>query len=97
MEDKTLTCRDCGREFTFTSGEQAFYQEKGFENEPTRCPECRSAQKRRRSFNSRGGGGPRKLYDVVCASCGKGTQVPFEPSQGRPVLCKECFTQSRAR
>lgn len=46
--DKTLTCRDCGKEFVFTEGEQNFYKEKGFENEPTRCPECRKAKKQAR-------------------------------------------------
>ena len=43
MADKTLTCKDCGAEFVFTEGEQAFYAEKGFENDPVRCPECRKA------------------------------------------------------
>lgn len=37
FEDKTLVCKDCGNEFTFTAGEQEFYAEKGFENEPSRC------------------------------------------------------------
>ena len=45
MADKTLVWRDCGAEFVFTEGEQAFYQEKGFDNEPTRFPECRKARK----------------------------------------------------
>ena len=45
MADKTLTCKDCGAEFVFTEGEQAFYAEKGFENDPVRCPECRKARK----------------------------------------------------
>lgn len=48
MEDKTLVCKDCGKEFVWTVGEQEFYQEKGFENEPTRCFECRKANKARR-------------------------------------------------
>src|SRR4051812_21217441 len=47
--DKTMTCRDCGTAFTFTSGEQEFYAEKGFTNEPTRCPECRQARKQSRN------------------------------------------------
>ena len=53
MEDKTLVCKDCGAEFTFTAGEQAFYAEKGFTNEPQRCPECRKARKaqRRKQIN----------------------------------------------
>ena len=53
MSDKTLICSDCGAEFVFTQGEQDFYAEKGFTNEPKRCPECRKLKKQqRRSFNS---------------------------------------------
>lgn len=53
MADKTLTCKDCGAEFVFTEGEQQFYAEKGFTNEPQRCPECRKARKaQRRNFNN---------------------------------------------
>lgn len=51
MPDKTLVCKDCGKEFVFTEGEQAFYKEKGFENEPLRCPECRKARKEQRNSN----------------------------------------------
>jgi len=43
--DRTLTCRDCGREFLFTAGEQEFYQTRGLQNEPRRCPECRAARR----------------------------------------------------
>ena len=50
MEDKKLKCKDCGAEFVWTVGEQEFYQQKGFTNEPTRCPECRNARKQQRSF-----------------------------------------------
>lgn len=53
MEDKTIICKDCGKEFVFTAGEQEFYKEKGFENEPTRCMDCRKAKKaRNNSFKS---------------------------------------------
>ena len=55
MADKTLICKDCGKEFIFTEGEQAFYKEKGFENEPQRCPDCRRARKQQHNGN-RGGG-----------------------------------------
>ncbi len=52
MADKNLVCVDCGKEFIFTEGEQQFYAEKGFENEPKRCPECRKARKQqKRNFN----------------------------------------------
>lgn len=58
MQDKTLTCKDCNATFTFTVGEQQFYAEKGFTNEPTRCPECRKARKANvhRNNNFSGGG-----------------------------------------
>ena len=49
MADKTLVCKDCGAESVFTEGEQAFYKEKGFENEPQRCPDCRKAKKQARN------------------------------------------------
>lgn len=52
MADKVLICKDCNTEFVFTEGEQAFYKEKGFENEPQRCPECRRARKLARNNRS---------------------------------------------
>jgi len=50
MQDKTIKCKDCGNEFVFTVGEQEFYKEKGFENEPIRCKECRINRKNQRFF-----------------------------------------------
>ena len=87
-EDETLVCRDCGQEFVFSASEQAFFAEKGFMNKPSRCPKCRAA---RRAQNGNGSSAPRQMYDVVCANCGKATQVPFQPRGDRPVLCRECF------
>jgi len=53
MSDKNLNCSDCGAEFVFTQGEQDFYAEKGFTNEPRRCPDCRRQKKQeRRNYNS---------------------------------------------
>ena len=54
MADRTLTCKDCGNEFVFTEGEQDFYKEKGFENDPVRCPACRKARKQHRKNFRRG-------------------------------------------
>ena len=51
MADKKIVCKDCNSEFIFTEGEQAFYREKGFENDPQRCPECRRARKQQRNAN----------------------------------------------
>ena len=84
FQDKTLTCKECGKEFIFTAGEQEFYAEKGFENEPARC-------------RSREGGEQRQMYKVVCAECGKETEVPFEPKNDRPVYCRDCFSKRKAQ
>jgi hypothetical protein len=54
MADKTLACKDCEKDFVFTEGEQEFYKEKGFENEPQRCPACRQAKKQQKNNNNRG-------------------------------------------
>lgn len=51
MADKTIVCKDCGKEFVFTEGEQAFYAEKGFTNDPVRCPDCRKARKQQKQSN----------------------------------------------
>lgn len=91
-QDKVLVCKDCGAEFVFTAGEQEFYAEKGFQNEPVRCKACRDARKasRRNGGNSR-----RELYDAVCADCGAPTKVPFVPRNDRPVYCSECYKNHR--
>jgi len=90
LQDKTLVCRDCGKEFTFSAGEQEFYTSRGLESEPTRCRECRLARRSSRS------GEARTMYPVVCDACGKETEVPFEPRSGRPVYCNECFAKMRS-
>ena len=110
FQDKTLTCRDCGQQFTFTAGEQEFYQQRGLTNEPGRCPECRQARKAQQGgggyssgggggYSSGGGGGyeraPRQMFAAVCSQCGKDTQVPFQPRGDKPVYCSDCFAQQR--
>ena len=76
-EDKTLVCKECGQEFVFTAGEQEFYAERGFQNEPQRCKACRDARK----AASRG---PREYFTATCAACGGEAKVPFEPKSDRP-------------
>ena len=85
-EDKTLVCKECGAEFVFTAGEQEFYAEKGFQNEPQRCKACRDAKKAAIK-------GQRVLYDAVCAECGKEAKVPFKPTEDRPVYCSDCYAK----
>ncbi len=93
FEDKILTCRDCGQEFVFSASEQEFFAEKGFTNEPGRCPACRAAKKAQNrpsgAFNNNRQ--EREMFPATCASCGKETTVPFRPSGDKPVYCRECF------
>ena len=96
-QDKTLTCRDCGTDFTFTGSEQEFYAEKGFTNEPGRCPECRAARKANSGRSGGRFGSDRQMHDAVCATCGISTQVPFKPSGDRPVYCRDCYSSQRSR
>jgi CxxC-x17-CxxC domain-containing protein len=101
--EKTLTCRECGQSFTFTTGEQEFFASKGFTNEPSRCTECRGARARSRTDSYSGGGysgggyerREREMFPAVCAQCGKNTQVPFQPRTDRPVYCSDCFAAQR--
>jgi CxxC-x17-CxxC domain-containing protein len=94
--DKTLTCVDCGADFTFSAEDQEYHASRGFTNEPKRCANCRQARKAERG-GSRGGGGygssQRQMYPAVCAECGQNTEVPFEPRGDRPVYCLDCFSK----
>ncbi len=101
FQDKVLKCVDCGAEFIFTAGEQLFFHDKQFKNEPKRCKPCKSKRASSvgapASAGSGGGGGYAKVETrTMCSNCGKETTVPFKPTQGRPVFCRECFQQRRA-
>ncbi|NLO83174.1 MAG: zinc-binding protein [Clostridiales bacterium] len=91
-QDKELVCKDCGETFVFTAGEQEFYAEKGFQNEPARCKPCRDARK---ANGRRGNGTRREMYDAVCADCGAPAKVPFVPRDDRPVYCSDCYQNRR--
>jgi CxxC-x17-CxxC domain-containing protein len=100
LTDKILTCRDCGNEFVFTSGEQEFYAARGFTNEPGRCPECRAARRSQQSGGSYAGNGeggysrgPREMFSAVCSYCGREARVPFQPRLDKPVYCSDCFNE----
>jgi CxxC-x17-CxxC domain-containing protein len=92
--DKVLKCADCGAEFVFTAGEQMFFVDKGFKNEPKRCKACKG---NRAQGNEAGPSVVQRVETkTVCSQCGKETTVPFKPTQGRPVYCRECFQQRRS-
>ena len=91
MEDKTLTCKGCEAEFTFSTRDQQFYAEKGFENEPQRCRDCRAQRKTTRSRSQR------EVFDATCAQCTIATTVPFKPRGDSPIYCRECFVSIGAQ
>jgi CxxC-x17-CxxC domain-containing protein len=88
--DKNLTCVDCGATFLFSADDQEFYARKGFTNEPKRCKICRDKRK-----TAGGDSRERTLYTVTCDACGKQTQVPFNPTNGKPVYCRDCYQSRR--
>jgi CxxC-x17-CxxC domain-containing protein len=96
LSDKTLTCVDCGHEFTFTAGEQEFYASKGYTNEPRRCPRCRGARKSQQRDSRDSYGSAREMHPAVCAECGRNTMVPFRPNGQKPVYCSDCFSSMRS-
>ena len=113
FQDLSVQCVDCRQDFTFTAGEQEFYDRKGFRERPKRCKTCRESRKLKRESGgdqggsdaagnsrsystggggARGGGRPqRELYDGTCAACGATARVPFQPIEGRPVYCRDCY------
>lgn len=97
--DKLLECMDCGAEFVFTAGEQQFFADKGLKNEPKRCKPCKVRKNERIAANVQAFGSPfpRERVEVAvrCALCAADTTVPFRPTQGRPVYCRDCFLKMR--
>ena len=99
FQDKVLKCIDCGAEFIFTAGEQLFFHDKQFKNEPKRCKACKS--KRVAVLDTAAAAHPHSFHytrvetRATCSQCGKETTVPFRPTQGRPIFCRECFTQRK--
>ena len=94
-QDRTLQCRDCGNDFMWTAGEQAFYASKGLTNVPARCPSCRAVARQNRQQTSAYPGRPRELFPAICNRCGGQAQVPFMPRNDRPVYCSTCYDAVR--
>jgi CxxC-x17-CxxC domain-containing protein len=86
--DRVLKCIDCGSEFIFTAGEQLFFHDKDFKNDPKRCKQCKAKR-------ASGGMRVRTETRTQCSACGMETTVPFRPTQGRPVLCRSCFQKAQ--
>lgn len=94
-EEHEVTCADCGQQTTVP------FKPTG--DRPVYCRDCFAKNRPPRRDGPRGGGfggprggrdfnrGPREMHDAKCATCGKTTQVPFRPTEGRPVYCNEHF------
>jgi CxxC-x17-CxxC domain-containing protein len=101
LQEKTIKCFDCSNTFTFSVEEQEAFLAKGHTNAPKRCPACRDVRKARQIKTGNykavqpGFRTELKLFPAVCATCGKSTQVPFEPKAGRPVFCRDCYQASK--
>lgn len=94
--DQSINCIDCGNDFIWTSGEQAFFRDKNLKNPPKRCKDCKQAKTQRLAAIAaaqESGIKQRIEVSVNCASCNASTTVPFYPSQGRPVYCRSCFLE----
>ena len=94
FQDKSIQCSDCGTTFTFSADEQELFASRGYTNDPKRCMPCRRARKAERHGNGNYGS-RRQMFPVVCAECGKDTEVPFEPRGDKPVYCSDCFSKVR--
>ncbi len=86
FEDRTLVCKDCGKDFIFTAGEQEFYAQKGFTNDPTRCKDDRAKSKQQKM---------ERQTEITCKNCGKTDMVNFKPRNPEDILCNECFMKQR--
>ena len=94
--DRSITCIDCNKSFTWTIGEQVFFRDKQLQNPPKRCKECKQAKNERLAaiaLAQASGIRQRIEVQVNCARCSATTTVPFYPSQGRPVYCRSCFLE----
>ena len=97
FQDKVLKCVDCGSDFIFTAGEQLFFSDRQIKNQPKRCKSCKA--KKMAAISPQpvivAPAAPRVETRTTCSRCGKETTVPFKPTQGRPVFCRECFQARR--
>lgn len=95
--DRILKCSDCGTDFVFTAGEQLFFFDKQFKNDPKRCKLCKAKRAGMGRMNNGVATLPlsRTETRTQCSACGIETTVPFKPTQGRPVLCRSCFQLKR--
>src|SRR5580693_6672522 len=91
ITDRYLTCIECGEEFLFSAGEQRFFALKNLVNDPRRCKSCKIQRNLALRESREGGGFVKHETLATCSQCGRQTTLPFRPTQGRPVFCRDCF------
>lgn len=83
FQDKTLKCKECGKEFIWTSGEQRFFFDKGFKNKPARCKDCRAVNRQKVDA---------EYFKITCSSCSQVGDALFKPKDpGAEIFCRQCF------
>jgi CxxC-x17-CxxC domain-containing protein len=94
-QDKSIQCSDCGTTFIFSVRDQEFFKSKNFISDPKRCSSCRQTRKSEHNGNS-SYQSPRQMFPATCSECGKSTEVPFQPSDSKPVYCNDCYRKVRS-
>ena len=97
LEDRKISCLNCGKEFVYTVRDQEYYAKMGFKNPPKRCRECRALMKRERQFATTADGGSRELFKATCVVCGRPAYVPFKPTGCKPIYCRDCLVLEKMK
>jgi CxxC-x17-CxxC domain-containing protein len=88
FQDRTLICKNCGKNFTWTSSEQKFFSEKGLKNVPARCENCRLDYKEKHKF--------KVSSPVYCSDCGAEGEISYLPKSKKDlILCENCFAKKQ--
>src|SRR4030042_5530145 len=96
FKDKAITCSACGTTFTYSAEKQEFHHSWGLMAQPRYCPLCTESRKSDLNISSILNSSPRRqLFRARCASCGKNTELPFQPRAGRRVYCSDCYRKVR--
>ena len=86
FQDKTLICKDCGKNFIWTASEQRFYSEKGLKNVPARCEKCRIFYKEKHKF--------KVSSPIKCSDCSAEGEIAYIPkNKNELILCENCFAK----
>lgn len=89
FQDKNLTCKNCGKEFVWSAGEQKFYADNNLQNPPGKCKDCRKLMRDKKQNTAK--------FTITCKECGKVGEVPFEPQDPKDILCATCWDNKKSQ